>query len=130
MTLREPIFLTLDQVLILHDRSLREFGGSAGIRDLGQIESAVVAARNNFLYGGGDVFDIAASYAFHIAQSQAFLDGNKRTGVAAALVFLGMNAEYRTPDPLEFHACMEAIAIRRMSKPELAACFRALATAL
>lgn len=123
----EPRFLSLDQVLLLHARSLLEFGGSAGVRDLGLVESAVAAARNTFHYGGGDLFDVAAAYAFHIAESQAFLDGNKRTGVAAALVFLDMNGSYHAPDPAEFHSYMEAIARHQMSKSELAARLRSLA---
>jgi death-on-curing protein len=48
----------------------------------------IAAAQNVYYYGGGDVFDIAAAYAFHLAESQAWFDGNKRAGVQAALVFL------------------------------------------
>ena len=86
----ELIFLSLDEVHAIHARSLAEHGGSAGIRDSGLIESALASARNTFHYASGDVFDVAASYAFHLAESQAFIDGNKRTGVVAAMVFLGI----------------------------------------
>jgi death-on-curing protein len=82
----EPIFLTLNETLRLHDRSLAEHGGSAGIRDPGLVESALASAKNIHFYARGDVFDVAAGYAFHLAESQAFVDGNKRTGVAVALV--------------------------------------------
>ena len=84
----ELIFLSLDEVHAIHARSLAEHGGSAGIRDSGLIESALASAKNTFHYANGDVFDVAASYAFHLAESQAFIDGNKRTGVVAAMVFL------------------------------------------
>src|SRR5579883_147565 len=87
----EPIFLTLDQTARLHARSLAEHGGSEGTRDLGLVESALASAKNTYSYAHGDVFDVAASYAFHLAQAQAFLDGNKRTAVASALVFLATN---------------------------------------
>ena len=83
----EPEFLTPAIVEQLHADSLALFGGSAGVRDRGLVESALASARNTYLYGRGDLFDIAASYAFHIAQAQAWLDGNKRTAVAAALTF-------------------------------------------
>jgi len=80
----EPEFLEFEDVLALHERSLREHGGSAGMRDEGLIRSAVGQPQNDFYYGGADLFGIAAAYAFHIAQAQAFIDGNKRTGLAAA----------------------------------------------
>jgi death-on-curing protein len=72
----------------LHRMSLQEHGGADGVRDFGVIEAALAAAKNTWYYRGGDVFEIAAAYAFHIAESQAFLDGNKRTGIASALTFL------------------------------------------
>ena len=79
----DPIFLTIDEVLKIHSRSLDEHGGAEGTRDPGLVESALASAQNTFHYAHGDLFDIAASYAFHLAESQAFLDGNKRTAVAA-----------------------------------------------
>jgi len=85
----EPRFLSLETVLWLHRESLREHGGLHGIRDAGAVEAALGAAKNAYFYGGGDLFDVAAAYAFHFAESQAFLDGNKRTAVACALTFIG-----------------------------------------
>jgi death on curing protein len=85
----EPSFLTLDEVLYLHDESLTRFGDSSGIGDLGLVQSAIGSAQNTFWSGRGDLFDIAAADAFHIAESQAFVDGNKRTAAAAAIAFLG-----------------------------------------
>lgn len=86
----EPIFLTLEEVFVIHGRSLAEHGGSEGIRDQGLIESALASAKNTFYYANGDLFDLAASYAFHLAESQSFIDGNKRTAVVAAMVFLAV----------------------------------------
>jgi len=54
-------------------RSLVEHRGSDGVRELGLVESALASARNTYLYGRGDLFDIAASYAFHIAEAQSYL---------------------------------------------------------
>jgi hypothetical protein len=71
----EPEFIGLDVVLVLHTKSLQRFGGTDGVRDIGLVESALGAAQNVYFYANGDLFDIAAAYAFHIAQAQAFLDG-------------------------------------------------------
>lgn len=124
-----PIFLTRRQVERLHDEALIRWGGSEGIGDSGLIDSALASAQNAFWYGHGDEFDIAAAYAFHIAEAQAFVDGNKRTGVAAALTFLELNGRYRRPDEDEFYQAMIAIAEKRMKKVDLAAYLRRLGTA-
>lgn len=122
--MREPEFLTPAIIEQLHADSLALFGGSEGVRDRGLVESALASARNTLLYGRGDLFDIAATYAFHIAEAQAYLDGNKRTAVAAALTFLKGNAVVLRIDDLMVYDAMIAIAEKRMSKADLAALFR------
>ena len=124
MTADEPIFLTLPQVLRLHQISLEAHGGIDGIRDQGGLESALAAAENTWFYRGGDVFDIAAAYAFHLAEAQAFLDGNKRTAIASALTFLVLNQAYARPNQDEAYAAMIAISARRMDKTGLAELLR------
>ena len=124
-------FLTRAEVDELHEDSLREFGGMVGVRDDSLVESAMGAALNEQCYGGGDVFAVAAAYAFHLAQNQAFLDGNKRTATASALTFLAMNGHachHNNEDRLAIYDALIAIAERRMTKPELAALFRRLFT--
>ena len=69
---------------------------------------------------------MAAAYAFHLAEAQAFLDGNKRTGIAAALTFLRLNGLTVTRHTNELHAAMIAVAERRFGKAELAALLRRL----
>jgi death-on-curing protein len=120
----EPEFLTPAIVEQLHADSLALFGGSAGVRDRGMVESALASARNTYLYGRGDLFDIAASYAFHIAEAQAYLDGNKRTAVAAALTFLKGNGVKLNLDDGVIYDAMIAIAEKRMTKENLAGIFR------
>jgi death on curing protein len=122
----EPRFLTIDEVLYLHDESLERFGGSAGIREPGLVESALGSARNVFWYGHGDLFEIAAAYAFHIAQSQAFLDGNKRTAVSAAIVFLRINQIRFPEDDGSVYRAMIEIAEKRLDKHGLAKTLRRL----
>ena len=117
--MREPKFLTLDEVLYLHDESLHRFGGPAGIGDLGLIESAPGSAKNAFWYGGGDIFEIAAAYAFHIAESQAFMDGNKRAGAASALAFLMRNGVDAPVDDGSVYNALMDIANKRLDKTGL-----------
>jgi death-on-curing protein len=120
----EPEFLSPAIIEQLHTDSPALFGGSAGVRDRGMVESALASARNTYLYGHGDVFDIAASYAFHIAEAQAYLDGNKRTAVAAALTFLKGNDVKLRVDEVMIYDAMIAIAEKRMTKSDYAAIFR------
>jgi death-on-curing protein len=91
------------------------------------IESALASAKNTLFYANGDLFDVAASYAFHIAESQAFIDGNKRTGVAAALVFLALNGVYSQPPPWALYSAMIELAEKKITKTDLAGIFRASA---
>ena len=89
----DPVFLTVDDVLQLHEDALEEDGGATGLRDKGLLESAVHAPQASF--GGGwlvgDLFEMAAAYMFHIARNHAFVDANKRTALLATLVFRGLN---------------------------------------
>ena len=124
--MREPRFLTLDEVLYLHDESLRRWGGSEGLGDPGLIESAIASAQNAYWYGHGDLYDIAAAYAFHIAESQAFIDGNKRTGTAAALAFLMRNGIDAPVDDGSVYNALIAIAEKRLDKQGLGDVFRRL----
>ena len=120
----EPIFLTLDEVHRIHARSLAEHGGSDGTRDPGLVESALASAKNTFYYAHGDLFEVAASYAFHLAESQAFIDGNKRTAVATALVFLARNGVYARPATWELYTAMIDVAEKKKTKNDLADLFR------
>ena len=84
----EPKFLTREAVDAIHEDPIDRFGGLHGVRDNNKLESAIAAAQNAYHYGGGDIYELAAAYVFHLAESQAYFDGNKRTGVEAGLVFL------------------------------------------
>jgi len=122
----EPRFLKLAEVLHLHDESLARFGGLAGIGNPGLVESALASAQNTFWYGGGGVFEIAAAYAFHIAEAQAFLDGNKRTAVAAAVLFLRVNGLPFPKDDGSLYLAMISVANKQLDKPGLARTLRHL----
>jgi death-on-curing protein len=120
----DPIFLSSEEVHVLHVLSLGRYGGLHGVRDQGGIESAVEQPKNTFYYGACDLFDVAAAYAFHIAQAQAFLDGNKRTGIVAALAFLERNNLVAVFDWQQLYSAMIDIAERRCGKEKLAKIFR------
>ena len=95
----EPVFLGLDEVIEIHHDQIKRYGGHAGMRDVGILKSALAMPSatfdGNFLHT--DIYDMAAAYLFHIVRDHAFIDGNKRTGAVASIVFLLMNG-------IEFHA--------------------------
>lgn len=123
-----PRFLTLQQIVRLQELSAETFGGGTGLRDRGALESA--AAQPGATFGGDylhrDLFEMAAAYAFHVAQSQAFVDGNKRTGLLSALMFLAINGVEIVDPEEKLHHAMIAVAERRLDKPGLAALLREL----
>jgi death on curing protein len=122
----EPIFVTREQVLRAHERSLRAFGGTSGVRDEGLLRSAIDQPLNDYYYGQTDLFGIAAAYAFHIGQAQAFLDGNKRTAISVALAFLEQNGISADTNTDRLHDAMLGIADHRLTKADLAQLFREL----
>lgn len=87
----EPIWLTVELVIAIHERQLRRFGGPPGIRDQGALESALGRPQNKWAYEGGDLATLAAAYAFGIARNHGFVDGNKRAALLALVTFLGLN---------------------------------------
>jgi death on curing protein len=123
----EPKFLSRSEVDRLHAASLAEHGGTAGVRDSGLVDSALGSARNTYWYGKGDLFDVAAAYAYHIAEAQAYLDGNKRTAMLSAVVFLGVNGILVPQNTETLYQAMIDIANHQLDKPGLAAIFRRLA---
>ncbi len=121
-----PKFLSREQVDKWHRFSLEKYGGGNGLRSESGLESALIAPVNDFYYRGADLFEIAAAYAFHVAQAQAYLDGNKRTGVAVALAFLHINGVSTDRDAFPLYEALVAVGERRMTKTELAERFREL----
>jgi death on curing protein len=89
--MNEPRWLDVDIVLDFHAEQLALFGGPDGVRDLGLLESALARPINKFAYGETDIAALAAAYGFGIARNHPFVDGNKRTALAAMIVFLGLN---------------------------------------
>jgi death-on-curing protein len=94
-------WLTLADVLAIHDEQIAEHGGSAGVRDLGVLESALARPQNLMGYGKPDLAALAAAYAFGIAKNHGFIDGNKRTSAVATELFLELNGSSLTATDTE-----------------------------
>lgn len=126
----EPSFLTLAEVLEIHKDQLRRRGGREGIRDIGLLESAIAMPGS----GSGDeyhhrtLFEMAAAYAFHIAENQPFLDGNKRTALAAALIFLDLNGIELDDPKGDLFGAMIGVSAKKTSKSKLAELLSGLAS--
>ena len=128
----EIIFLTLEEVLVLHEDAITFAGGESGLRSLDLLQSAI--AQPDASFGGQPAnsfpFGMAAAYAFHLSRNHAFVDGNKRIGLSAAVAFLYMNGwELLDPDET-LHPIMEQVAQGFLEKPALAAIFERMARKL
>jgi death-on-curing protein len=87
----EPLWLTRDIIVAIHDEQLAIHGGASGLRDEGMLASALDRPRNKWLYEQAELADLAAGYAFGVARNHPFVDGNKRTSLLALYTFLGVN---------------------------------------
>ena len=87
----EPLWLSREIVVAIHDEQLTIHGGASGLRDEGMLESALQRPRNKWSYENGELPELAAAYAFGIARNHPFVDGNKRTSLLALYTFLGIN---------------------------------------
>ncbi len=122
----EVDFLTIDDVQVIHLDQTQRYGGDSSIRDMGLLESAIAQPRAAF--AGQQLhafpFEMAAAYLYHIVQNHPFVDGNKRTGAVAALVFLDVNGiEINTPTGSLYDLTI-AVATGQAGKPEVAEFFR------
>jgi death on curing protein len=114
-------FLSVEDVLVLHENTIIHEGGLGGLRDPGLLESAVLMPQQQF---GGEYLhpglaSQAAAYLFHLAQNHPFHEGNKRVAVLSALVFLMANGVGSLPDPGELEEITLAVASSRLGKTEL-----------
>jgi death-on-curing protein len=124
-----PLFLDLDHVLRVHRSLIESYGGAEGIRDIGLLHSAIAMPQASF--GGQflhkDVFEMAAAYLYHIVQNHPFIDGNKRAGAAAAIIFLAINDVSIEADEEGIVSLTLAVAAGKAGKQEIAEFFRKIA---
>ena len=116
-------FLSVSDILEIHQDQISRYGGAADIRDTGLLLSASAqpeaAFGGSFLHDG--IFEMASDYLFHIVQNHPFVDGNKRTGTASALVFLDINGYEVDCDSDELADLVIEVTLGKAKKPEIAA---------
>lgn len=116
----EPVWIVRDVVLAVHDEQLSEHGGQSGVRDLGLLESALARPQNQYAYGETSIARLAASYAFGLSRNHPFLDGNKRTSLVVAELFLALNGLELAASDAECVATFLALAAGDLTEEELA----------
>jgi death-on-curing protein len=115
----EIFFPTEEEVLLIHSEIIDETGGSAGLRDAGALESALKAAENRLFYETSDLAVLAATYAFHLSQAHAFIDGNKRIAAVVSELFLEMNGAKLKATNEEIIEIFMDIAASRLSREDV-----------
>jgi death-on-curing protein len=117
-----PLFLTLDEALLVHADQIRRYGGMPGVRDMGLLSSALAMPGATFegVYLHTSSAEMAAGYLFHIAQNHPFLDGNKRAALACALAFLWLNGQWLDADEGELTQMVIGLASGRLGKADAA----------
>jgi death-on-curing protein len=116
----EPIWLLREFLIAIHERLIADYGGSAGLRDEGLLESALARPLHRFTYGSPSLTELAALYAVGIAKNHAFFDGNKRAAFVAAAVFLARNGLRFTASEAEATIVMLRVAEGSMNEKQLA----------
>lgn len=114
-------FLSINDVLAIHENTIEHEGGLPGLRDAGLLESAVLMPQQQFdgRYLHPGLAEMAAAYLFHICRNHAFHDGNKRVAALAALIFLRVNGISPLPGPEELEAFTLGVASGVCGKAEL-----------
>jgi death-on-curing protein len=114
-----PKWVTYDQIIAIHARQLRRFGGAAGLRDEGMLQSALERPINKYQYERAELPALAAAYAYGLAKNQAFVDGNKRAAFMAMMVFLRRNGVMFAPQPAHATAIILSLAAGEVSEESL-----------
>lgn len=128
MNMEEVYFLSLGDVVEIHRDQITRYGGIMGVRHQSLLQSALALPLASFEghYLHGNLFEMAAAYAFHLCQNHPFVDGNKRTALVCALIFLKLN-DVHLPDPEGLlYSVMMRVAKGKMEKKELAHIFQKL----
>jgi len=126
--MKKITFLTLAEIVEVHADQIQRYGGSEGIRDMSLLSSAVAmpyaSFSRRFLHSG--LYEMAAAYTFHISQNHPFVDGNKRTALASALVFLDLNGISVSDPKSKLYDAMISLASGYIGKGELARILRGI----
>ena len=114
------VHLGIDIVREIHAEVIKQFGGANGLRDENLLTSAVLTPQSRF--GGkspyADLVEIAAAYLFYICKNHPCVDGNKRTAMVAAIVFLRLNGIEPLPDSAKWERLMLVVAASEVDRDE------------
>lgn len=126
--MKKIVFLSLAEVVEIHTDQIQRYGGKEGVRDMNLLSSAVAMPPTSFSgsFLHSDIYEMAAAYAFHICQNHPFIDGNKRTALASALVFLELNGISLFDPKGKLYDAVIFLASGRLDKSEFAKILRGL----
>jgi death-on-curing protein len=116
--MKKITFLTLAEIIDIHTDQIERYGGHEGVRDIQLLSSAVAMPYASFSgqFLHSDMYEMAAAYAYHISQNHPFIDGNKRTALVAALVFLELNSISKSDSQGTLYDAMIRISEGKLSK--------------
>lgn len=126
--MQEPDFLTLDEIKLIHENQIQLYGGSLGIRDEPALISALEAPRWAHQYGQTDWVELAAIYFYHLMMNHGFIDGNKRVGTVAAILFLDIHGQWLEMPDGELEQLALQVAAGELERGEIAARLRPYVT--
>jgi len=119
--MKAPVWLLFEAVVVVQEIQIDRYGGSAGLRDEGLLESALARPVNKQAYDGATtVFELAAAYGFGLARNHAFIDGNKRIAFAAMAMFLSENGYELAPEKMDALQSIVKLAAGDIEEDELA----------
>ena len=118
------LFPRKQEVLDIHARLIEAFGGIHGLRDEAALESALASAQNREYYESADLPTCAATYAYHLTQAHAFIDGNKRVAAAVSEIFLELTGVRLNATNKQIVSVFCDIAASKLSRDEVEECFK------
>lgn len=118
------LFLRKQEVVDIHAELIEGYGGVHGLRDESALESALAAAENRQHYESADLQICAATYAYHLSQAHAFIDGNKRIAAATSEIFLELNGARLNAANEQIVALFLDIAAGKLSRDEVEEFFK------
>jgi death on curing protein len=119
-------FLTMAEIMIIYEDQIRRYGGQFGMRDIALLSSALALPESTYdkKYLHKTIPEMACAYAYHISENHPFIDGNKRTALASALVFLDLNGYEFTSSDDDVYKTMMLVAKGQLKKEQLSDFFK------
>ena len=109
--MKEPVWVDASDALAIHAQLLMRHGGASGVRDEGLLESALARPRQQFAYASPDIIEMATAYTAGIVKNRPVVDGNKRAGFVAGVLFLELNGfDFTASEALATQAVLELAA--------------------